>query len=475
MGLKSLLIRNMVPVSEAYFGKTNNLIKAEKILAKIIKEYRVPFEKVGKRRVDAAKLNTSAINIDLQHLLEAEFGFREVVIHWNGDTKVNSFTLPKSFVKTFNGSMPLAPQKQADGKYYDAHHSYLCVIEVSMGLIDVGCTAEELMAVILHEVGHCFECTPVTVATSVLDYALIPVLFYQYFKSLEIAATAVSWLADPTKVMILKRSRLIIAAYRYFKLSFSIMKKGASLAVAKYFENDLPDMFKEEFAKFDKWLITHQDKVIKKWNEYVKKRKKEKDDEARHNINLKETMEVLSILDDILYFGPVAYTYDAYRAMTGYSAEVFSDSFATAYGYGPGLNSFQNKIDKFKFKKNLDNKVYAKDNYFLIFNQYMNCMFGFLAYIMDPHPMDQTRMKNQCDKLRKELKNKDIPPKLRESIEYDLKRCEDEYNQYLKLPAEFRYLSIIINFRTINETYFNGRLDFRDFINRLLNFGKAEA
>ena len=70
----------MVPVSEAYFGKTNNLIKAEKILAKIIKEYRVPFEKVGKRRVDAAKLNTSAINIDLQHLLEAEFGFREVAL-----------------------------------------------------------------------------------------------------------------------------------------------------------------------------------------------------------------------------------------------------------------------------------------------------------------------------------------------------------------------------------------------------------
>lgn len=474
MGLKYLLIRNMVPVSEAYFGKTPNLIKAEKILAKIIKEYKVPLEKVGKRRVDVAKFNSSPLNIELQNLFIEEFGFKEMVIHWNGDIKVNALTLPKSFVKTFNGSMPLMPKKQADGKYYDSYHSYLCVIEINMGIIDIGCTPEELMAVILHEIGHCFECTPVTVATSVLDYAMIPLLFYQYFKSLEIAATAVGWLADPAKVMMFKHSRLIIAAFRYFKLSFSVMKKAVHLTVAKYFENDLPEMFKEEFKKFDQWLIKHQDKVIQKWNKYLKERKKE-DKDAKHNINISEALHVLDILDDILYFGPVAYAYDGYRAMTGYSGEVFADSFATAYGYGPGFNSFQNKVDKYKFKRNVETKVYSKSNYFLIFNQYINCMFGFLAYIMDPHPMDQTRMKNQCDKLRKELQNEEIPYKLRESIEKDLERCEKEYQEYLKLPPAFRYLSIIINFRTINETYFNGRMDFRDFLNRLMNFGKAEA
>ena len=94
---------------------------------------------------------------------------------------------------------------------------------------------------------------------------------------------------------------------------------------------------------------------------------------------------------------------------------------------------------------------------------------------MDPHPMDQTRMKNQVNKLKRELAEEGVPPELKASIQRDLTRIEKIYNGYLDMDPKFRHLSIIMNFRSFNNTYFGGKMDLRDFINRVVNAGKAEA
>ena len=64
---------------------------------------------------------------------------------------------------------------------------------------------------------------------------------------------------------------------------------------------------------------------------------------------------------------------------------------------------------------------------------------------------------------------------MKKSIKADLDKAEKVYNEYLKLSDDERHLSILINVRIINETYFGGKMELRDITNRIFSLGMAEA
>ena len=163
--------------------------------------------------------------------------------------------------------------------------------------------------------------------------------------------------------------------------------------------------------------------------------------------------------------------YDSY---SGYSGEVFADSFATAYGYGGATASIQRKFEKMRIDYQW--KYLNKDNKYLTYNQYHYVMLSILrSLVTDPHPQHQTRIKNQINKLKRELENDNIPPKVKALIKADLEQAEAQYNQFLKLDTQYQYLTIIQNWYHINEVYFNGKMDFRDYINRAINMGSDNS
>ena len=125
-----MLISKMVPVQEAYIGKTQNLIECEIELGKIIKRMKVPFEKVGKRIVDAPAINKSKENKKICELLKKEFGFKEFYLHWDGDDTVNGCTWTEGVILRSGKQLPSLPLKQGQGKYYDHSHEYICVVNV---------------------------------------------------------------------------------------------------------------------------------------------------------------------------------------------------------------------------------------------------------------------------------------------------------------------------------------------------------
>ena len=84
-------------------------------------------------------------------------------------------------------------------------------------------------------------------------------------------------------------------------------------------------------------------------------------------------------------------------------------------------------------------------------------------------------MKNQINKLRRELDSSEVPESMKKSIKSDLDKAEKVYNEYLKLSDDERHLSILINVRIINETYFGGKMELRDITNRIFSLGMAEA
>ena len=62
----------------------------------------------------------------------------------------------------------------------------------------------------------------------------------------------------------------------------------------------------------------------------------------------------------------------------------------------------------------------SKKNKYNVYNQYILVSMMLVNSVLDPHPMEQTRIKNQINKLRKELASEDLDPSLKANIEKDI-------------------------------------------------------
>ena len=333
-------------------------------------------------------------------------------------------------------------------------------------MIDIGCTPGEIMACILHEIGHNFQCTPMHNIFCVTDYLWIPVYFRNAIKRYaEFAKLSVSQLPKDQ----LKALWKLYAAYEW-------LNRTGTAIVSRLWSEFASENAKEAFAEFDAWVTKNKNRLKEELAEQVKELKKRRE-ETKKDKDVFATGMVFNIFTTLAtqvalgIISPTTFANQMYEAQSGYTGEVFADSFATAYGYGSETVSLQQRLEKM----NTNNKYFKKDNKYNVYNQYLLCMMEVMFTFLDPHPMTQTRIKNQINKLRKELNSEEVPPQLKVLIEKDLQKAEKLYEEYLKMSPAEKHLSVIINFRNINETYFGGKLELRDLINRMLNFGKAEA
>ena len=464
-----MLFRNMEPVQEAYFGKTKNLLEAEQILGQIINKLKLKsIDGIPKRVVDKAiSINQSKENKKLCECFQKEFGFKEMVIRWDGRPTVNAFTHGAGgLIKFASSGKPKLPVKQGD-RYYDSQHEYICCVNVFAGLIDEGITKGELMAVILHEIGHNFECTPLNNLYLVTDYLWIPVYFFRITSALKPALNILSGVKDFSSTV--KGSLYLYRAYNY-------MLQAIGLLELQYYNEHNSEIMKKYFEALDKHIKENKNKIIelwkariKEWKEWEKEIKKDKD---QFNVSLAGRLMgdwICIILDGV--FEPLNLAHDIYDSQSRYSGEVFADSFATAYGYGAETVSFQSKVSKMR-----TNNIYLdKKNKYNVYNQYLVVMSMITNSILDCHPMDQTRMKNQINKLRRELESSDVPDNMKKSIKSDLDKAEKLYDAYLNMDDKEHEISVLINLRNLNETYFGGKLELRDLFNRIFSLGMAEA
>ena len=480
-----MLISKMVPVQEAYIGKTQNLIECEIELGKIIKRMKVPFEKVGKRIVDAPAINKSKENKKICELLKKEFGFKEFYLHWDGDDTVNGCTWTEGVILRSGKQLPSLPLKQGQGKYYDHSHEYICVVNIFGGLIDEGITAEELMAVILHEVGHNFTCTPVVTVARYLEPFWIPLSLYMGFK--QFASAKGKWEEfldsglpvfifndDQTKCemnpafqeFLKKAATAFVRSQKYIKMGMSglgnfISSNQSLQELIKYLNN------------FDQYILDNKNKIMTQWDEYVR-RVKEFQESVKKNPNSFLWFGLVDIGVNVIsaiFNGQFAAVKNLFDNTSGYSDEVFADSFATAYGYGPATVSFQAKMGKMRTRS----RFLSKKNKYSTYNQYVFILLELQSMLTDPHPMDITRIKNQINKLERDLNDDRTPPEVKEIIKKDLDEANKIMEEYLKFDDKERNISTLMNFQRINILYFGGKLEIRDLINRVLNVGLAEA
>lgn len=456
----------------------------ERIIQKIIDRFTVPFKDIGKRKLDAVQVNKSKENKRLEELICKEFGFKETILRWEGSNKVNAGTIPHGLLKITDGSAPVLPLKNGDGTYYDSKHAYICAIEFNAGFIDIGITAEEAVACILHEIGHNFVCTPIVNFVSVVEWAFVPINIYQIIKNSTEIFSSFRDLAGFTKNEALKSDQKLMSALsgaRFVKIILSAYKiheyyKELEHSALKLFYNYIlpEDTVKKIFEYLDNWLLMNKNTVLAEWEVYANEIKKAKEFFKKNPdyLNYGAAWDIAKDVINFILSGKILFIEKMMQNQSAYSNEVFADSFATAYGYGSATVALHRRLARYE----LTNKSLAKANTYNVYNQYIFVMANLMYTFLDEHPMSQTRMRKQIDKLKAELNDPNVDPRIRKELMKDLEKSEKIYNDYLNnFPPELKHLAVIMNFTQINEMYFGGKLDPREPINRILNFGNAEA
>ena len=442
------------PVEEAYFGRSKYLKQAEEGFATLIKLVRSEYDP-GKdddmldltgqhKAMEKALISAEGkkATAKIEEGFKKQFGFRSFNLYWSRELGVlggpNAMTFMNGCIRRIAtaGMRNLVPLKQASGGYFDKSHTYTCTVMVATAMFDMkNVTAGELMGLMLHEIGHNFQCTPMANIGMILPVIDI------YNATLGAAAS----LANPT---------------------FEFLK----------------NMLVHNFIGEITGVIS---KVINKIYDYIGPDIRDITDRIDHGatalvilgmnyipfINAANQLAVTgSKVAQFTALGPIV----AAKVMAGYSGEVFADSFATAYGYGPELSS---ALAKMHNTLTIDyNYLLSDDNPFGVVYQLSILSFEIAGSILslDEHPSTQKRIINQLKKLEREANSSDLPPDMKKSIQADIKRHKEIYEKFLNADTGKNKLAIVATYRALNDSL-GGNLDWRGILNKVLNFGKYEA
>lgn len=154
-------------LNEIYFGKTNNLLKIEDLFEKLKMKY--PRKKIKNDHSYYRQLNKDPILNQIGDAIANQFGFIEVIVTFCNDFSLNAYTVPvvsgkKGSVYDMNeinisntdlkGALTVGPRGL---KFDTSKFSANLLVCLNTGILFSGIlTVPELIAVLLHEIGHNF-------------------------------------------------------------------------------------------------------------------------------------------------------------------------------------------------------------------------------------------------------------------------------------------------------------------------------
>lgn len=161
--------KNNEIVLEAYYGSSNNLINASKNLSAFINE----MKSVGLD--DGPKLRNTSIRSKYlkaaQKNLEDEFECKISLIVNNSGIVDAHTNITATILDTIE-----ANKKFNQGKPLKGTNTFTIYVSISRGIItNIGLTGSELLAIILHEIGHNISRIPAIVSLNPLSFVFNPV------------------------------------------------------------------------------------------------------------------------------------------------------------------------------------------------------------------------------------------------------------------------------------------------------------
>ena len=345
-------------VTEAYVGQTPTLKKAEEELKKVL-EMIYAFDNVS---FETGKLvNHSSACKNFCELLSKEFGTKILVNFTPKDIRGDgAYTFVTSTIWDYTN---VIGEYNKSGRIKTTPNMFPIYITIAYPVINkYRLTSEEVMGIVLHEIGHNITHVPIINSLNIVSMLLRPF------------AGAVSSNIDRI-VTHIENIPIINQAFRFGNM------------IGKCFSNITGDRI-DALRMFYRLII-------------------------------KGGYMLIIRIDPVKHFG-------------GYAGERYSDSLATAYGYGSGLSNALLKTNP-PTSPSTYNKV-INSNVVTAFGDVFILTFTDICSMItlgNVHPAVGHRIKNSLNKLERDLKTGSYPPEVKTSLEKDVKELRKIYQSYL--------------------------------------------
>lgn len=355
-----------IVVHEVYFGKNKYLLEAEAILGKMRKDY----------QFHQSKINMSKDMLKFNRLIEKSFGLECFCLNISYFSEINASTIP--FSTCIDAPNYREMKSNELGFDYSQVRGSSVIVWVNSGLFfNRKFTDAEIMAMILHEIGHNFQ-------------------------------TAISPMSRGFSYI--QKIIGIIYAPVFFLMSAG---KGLSMTTAtRRWYTGLLEEWRKEGNEFYGFINTMKYVFGKLFSIAF------------------APLKVLNTVKTILA-GPtvpnisISNIPSAITNLFTFKGETIADNFTTAYGYGPELTSALNKA-RLESMGYLDEKIVRSVPFLNIWYDFCNIPTNILSFILDGHPTDVHRCKHQIDMLNRELDKTDLDPKMKGRIRSDVKEIEKQ-------------------------------------------------
>lgn len=359
-------------LNEIYFGDNYpELQKALKILGKYRSKY------IGLDQNYFIKdANSDPLLDDFCKCLAKFFGFKNVILIVKGDLLPNAYTYPINL--SYSGREAKVT-KTKHGYMYDGSTSlYTCFY--SSIVFNELFTDREVMAILLHEIGHNFSSkySHVVSVKNLIGTISLPILIIDAIK-------------NPSKD----------ALKQIFTTSIMSSEKGKNI-LSKIYKNKILSP------------IIGVGSSISKFKENIKK-------------YLLSSIPGAGFLQAIYHIT----NFDGTNYIIGSVDENIADNFATIYGFGPDLNTGIEKLsdkDATIIKKALYNTPIIG-----WFSELLNISGNWISSIFDVHPTTASRRRAQYNYLLNELENEGVSKSMKKEIQECIDLMEEDFKKSEKI------------------------------------------
>jgi hypothetical protein len=377
-------------IDEVYFGKSPELIAMENQLD-------IFREKYMGRYVLNMSVNSDPDLLKFDRMMEDFFGFGCFTIHIHNQAICNAFTLPVDYRFDVNSNDDLIANKKTFK--FKKEKDYSIILGIYSGLIfNSGFTTEEIMACILHEVGHNFNAS-INRSNGVLVDNYKSLMYVSYMVLILMGQFNLGFIQNNNsyRVIVDKTGKELRKNKKLCVWFYDLIKQMQAITIAvKNIEFDI-------IRVLTLGLVTPLILILNGCIGLLR--------------NLKDGP--INILINILI--------KCFMLKARYTDEESADNLATMYGYGPATISLQHKfqskeVDQSSVIMNAANNIPVIGA--LIHLVELPCYI--VVGALDEHPEGLVRCKDQIELLKREVNKNDIDPKMKKVILSDIKECEKQ-------------------------------------------------
>lgn len=400
---------------EAYLGKTETLIQAEQVLGQLMTLI---------KQEPLKDWTTHPLNKKLGDLLSQQFGFSSTYVKW-----IRTARAIPSVYTLFSSDVILYGRKDIEylGKkkgFYDKGHNHTCYIMASATMVSqLNLTAEELMGILLHEIGHNFDNGPWMTFHQI--WALLSQIASIFKVVTYVVPTEDGW--EPVRQTVFNPAAIVNIA----------KTTNSGKEILKFVDDTFERIL--EWARPLKYFANFFNEIVS-WV-------------ARFTEIFFSGLSFWITLPLSVILSPVAHLYGLVSRKT----EQWADSFAAVYGYGGALgsalskfsttNTYSPKNDEFEIRR-------IGRDFVMMYRALSGVLVGGAT-----HGTIDTRIMSNIQFLEKEVEASGYPASMKADMKQQIAEMKKVYEDYINMSDDQK-LTLTSSCRRMLAKMFKGRSDY---------------